>query len=286
MIDNPYSLLYILSVLMFGVFVTLLMHSLIFGSNSIAQKFEAYRRKWIGRVTVFDIPPWVIHLPIIQIVAVLLFLIAAWILREPKFLAASFVCLTLPFLLLKRAEKKRRRRFEDDLDGFLVALADSLTAVPNLTEALSTLRPNLMPPIRDEVSRALAEVRLGQTVDDALIGMAARVKMTGLDAAVGAVVLSRQVGGDLPKTLRRIAETVREMARLEGVVQSKTAEGRTQAFVIGILPPGLVLYFEKINPEWLAPMWSDPIGWVLFGAAAVAEIVALALIRKIMAVDI
>jgi tight adherence protein B len=70
------------------------------------------------------------------------------------------------------------------------------------------------------------------------------------------------------------------------VVKTKTAEGRTQAWVMGAVPPGIVLILEKMDPEWLAPMWEDPIGWIILGIAAVFEVVAVALIRRIMAVDI
>jgi tight adherence protein B len=257
-----------------------------FGKNAVAQKMDFYRTGWAKRVQKVESGPLIRHIPDLQIVAIPLALIGASIFSSPKILAGAVLVAALPAILLHRAEKKRNQKFEDDMDGFLVALADSLTAVPNLTEALASLHINLRPPIRDEVSVVLAEVRLGRPIDDALQRMSERIQSSGLDAAVGALILSRRLGGDLPGTLRRIAETIREMARLEGVIKTKTAEGRTQALVIGLMPPGLVLYFEKVNPEWLAPMWNDPIGWLLFGGAAVAEIAALAIIRKIMAVEI
>ena len=259
---------------------------LLFGRNLLSRFVQAYRTQWEKRTKILDAPPLIRMIPLLQISIVPLLLATSIILKMPKIMGLGAAATLLPHLWLVRAEKKRREKFEDDLDGFLVSLADSLTAVPNLSEALASLYPNLVQPIRAEAGAVLAEIRLGRAVDDALTRMAERVRSTGLDAAIGALILSRKVGGDIPKTMRRIAETIREMARLEGVVKTKTAEGRTQAWVIGLMPPGLVFYFEKVNPEWLAPMWNDPIGWALLGAAAVAEIAALALIRKIMAVDI
>ena len=257
-----------------------------FGKNPISRTVRAYNEQWQKRTKVLEAPPSIRMMPAIQALAVPLLLGAVIVFKMPKALGVCVAAALLPPIWLVRSEKKRREKFENDLDGFLVALADSLTAVPNLSEALASLYPNLMQPIRREAGLVLAEIRLGRAVEDALTRMARRIRSTGLDAAVGALILSRKVGGDIPKTLRRIAETLREMARLEGVVKTKTAEGRTQAWVIGLMPPGLVLYFEKVNPEWLAPMWNDPIGWALLGAAATAEIAALALVRKIMAVDI
>ncbi len=272
--------------LVIGTAAAYLCYQMVFGNNFIAHAVGSYRRTWSARMKILDISGPAGQVPLFQVLLVPLLLIAAATFRSPKTFGCAVAAAVLPIAMAVRAEKKRKQRFEDDLDAFLVSLADSLTAVPNLSEALASLYPNLVQPIRGEVGLVLAEIRLGRSVDDALTRMAERVRLSGLDAAIGALILSRQVGGDIPRTLRRIAETIREMARLEGVIRTKTAEGRTQALVIGLMPPGLVLYFEKVNPEWLAPMWNDPVGWALFAGAAAAELAALVIIRKIMAVDI
>lgn len=269
-----------------GIAGTLMAHQLFFGKNPAAEWIQAYRKSWESRMKILEIGGIICALPLIQFILIPLLLIGAVLFGSPKLFGGAATVIVIPWFWAVRAEKKRRQHFEDDLDGFLVALADSLTAVPNLSEALASLYPNLVQPIRNEVGLVLAEIRLGRPIDDALQQMSKRARISGLDAAVGALILSRRVGGDIPRTLRRIAETIREMARLEGVIRTKTAEGRTQALVIGLMPPALVFYFEKVSPEWLAPMWNDPLGWILLGSAAAAEIAALALIHKIMAVDI
>ncbi len=199
---------------------------------------------------------------------------------------AALLIVLIPVLILFRHKRKRLELFEKDLDAFLVGLADSLTAVPNLTEALSTLQENLAHPVKEEVGIVLSEVRLGRPIGEALGNLATRLDIPALHAAVGAALLSHRVGGDLPQTLRRIAAATREMARLEGMLKAKTAEGRSQALVMGLLPPSLVAILQHTDANWLAPMWDDPIGWILLGAAAILEIAAVALTKKIMAVEI
>ncbi len=206
--------------------------------------------------------------------------------KNPLFLLGTAIVLTVPPVLLLRYAKLRTDTLEASLDGFLVVLSDALTTVPNLTGALESLLPNLEPPLKQEIETVVYEVRLGRSIEDALESLSRRLALPGLDAAVGAVLLGKQTGGDLPKILRKIAATVREMARLVGVIRTKTAEGRSQAWVMGSVPPALVLILEWVNPNWLEPMFTDPIGWILLGGAAVIEVVAIVLIRKIMAVDV
>ncbi|MDD5309434.1 MAG: type II secretion system F family protein [Deltaproteobacteria bacterium] len=185
-----------------------------------------------------------------------------------------------------RAWLSRERMLADQVEGFLTGLAGALTVTPNLGEALSQTARHLPQPMRGELEDALAQARLGRPLDEALVSMAERIGAPGMGPVVAAVLMGRRTGGDLPGILKRMATTVREMARLEGVVRTKTAEGRGQAWVMGLAPPGLMLVLDRVNPGWLAPLWDDPIGWIILAAAAVLEITAVALIRRIMAVDI
>ena len=205
---------------------------------------------------------------------------------EPLLALLAMVAVVVPPWLLIRCHKRYRAALAEGLDPFLTVLADSLTTVPNLAEALATVLHHMAEPIQNEVRFVLREIRIGIRIDDALANMAKRVSLPGFHAAVGAALLGRHTGGDLPGMFRRIAATVREMARLEGVIRTKTAEGRYQAWVMGSVPPGLIVILEYVDPEWIAPLWRDPIGWGMIGLVAVLEVSAIALIRRIMAVVI
>lgn len=217
--------------------------------------------------------------------AVLLGLGALW-LETPWPLVPALAILALPRVLAGRAAARRRRLLAAQLDGALTALAGSLGATPNLGDALASIAGFQPSPMREELRRVLADVRLGRTIDEALLEFAARADLPGLDAAVAAAVTGRRTGGDLPGILRRTAGSLRELERLEGVVRTKTAEGRGQAVVMGVVPPLLVAALHWIDPDWLAPLWADPIGWAILAVAVVLEIAAIAMIRRIMAVDL
>ena len=93
-------------------------------------------------------------------------------------------------------------------------------------------------------------LRVGATLDQALLNIAARVGSKQLDNALSAVLIGRQVGGNLPKVLETTAAAIREMARLEGVVRTKTAEGKAQLWVLGALPMVLMLALNTMQPGY------------------------------------
>jgi tight adherence protein B len=245
-----------------------------------------YHGWWIAKLNSLNVHPTFQTVPLWQSVALPALIGVAVFMNQPLVLALAAAVIVLPPWLLIRHRLKHQQVLNQGLDAFLTILADSLATVPNLTEALSTVLDHVGQPIKNEVISVLKEMRLGASLEHALSNMAKRVRLPGFDAAVGAALLGKRTGGDLPGIFRRIAAAVREMARLEGVIRTKTAEGRCQAWVMGSVPPGLLFILEYVDPNWIAPLWRDPIGWALIGLAAVLEVTAIALIRKIMAVVI
>jgi tight adherence protein B len=213
------------------------------------------------------------HVPWVQLPVTVVALAWATLIARPEPLLVAFFAAVAPLLALHRVRQRRKMRLGEQLHNTLIALANALTTTPNLGEALRSLLQHIDQPMRDELARAITETELGQPLERALTDMAHRLQVPGLETAIAAALIGHRTGGNLPTILRRIAAAIQEMERLHGVIRTKTAEGRNQAWVMGAMPVLLVVALEKIDPEWLA-------------LAALFELSAIALIRKITAVDI
>ncbi len=196
------------------------------------------------------------------------------------------VVVIAPKLWLIRAKADRQTRIEAQMDTFLLALANALKASPSLGDALGACTLLLRSPIREELELTMKENQLGVPLDQALLNMATRVGSQAFSGSLTTVLIGRQTGGDLPKILETSAGTLREMARLEGVVRSKTAEGKAQAWVLGAVPPILVGLLNWIDPEWLRPLSTSFIGYIIVTVAILFWVAAVFAARKILAVDI
>ncbi len=76
------------------------------------------------------------------------------------------------------------------------------------------------------------------------------------------------------------------MQRLEGVVQSKTAEGKAQVWVLALVPFGLSAALNWLQPGYFDPLMNSPIGWIALFVAGMCWLGSLLLARKVLAVDI
>ena len=75
-----------------------------------------------------------------------------------------------------------------------------------------------------------------------------------------AVILQRQTGGDLAEILDKIGYLVRERFKIWGQVQALTGEGRLSGIVLLALPPVLFLAVYRLNPDYVMPLFTDPLG--------------------------
>jgi tight adherence protein B len=191
-----------------------------------------------------------------------------------------------PVLYLEGERKSRVARLEQQVDGFVVALANSLKTVPSPAAALQATAAVLQQPTRQEIEHVLKEMRVGSTLEQGLIAMSARVKSRWLDVAFSAVLIGLRVGGNLPVVLERTASTIREMNRLLGVVRTKTGEGRMQLWVLALFPLGVVFAFSAVQPGYFDPLQGSLVGQIAVGVAAVLWIGSLLAARKILTVDV
>ncbi len=137
-----------------------------------------------------------------------------------------------------------------------------------------------------EVGLALKEIRVGTTIDQALLNMSARIRSPQLDATLAGILIGRQVGGDLPRILETTAETLREIARLQGVVRSKTAEGKAQLAVLAVFPAFLLVVFDLASPGYFAPLTQSFVGWIVIAVAVGFWVSSIAMARGVLMVDI
>lgn len=174
-----------------------------------------------------------------------------------------------PPLVLRFRERRRSRRFNDQLGDVLILLSNGLKAGYSFPQAMASIARSANPPVAEEFARATREVQLGVPTDEALTHMVARIRSEDLDLVVTAVQIQRVVGGNLAEILDNIAFTIRERVRIKGEIHTLTAQARASSYIITALPIGLALILQAINPAYIGPLLSfkGPGPYILMGVA-------------------
>jgi tight adherence protein B len=191
-----------------------------------------------------------------------------------------------PLLVLEQRRIARSKAVELGMDGFITTLANALKSTPSIGSALIYSQPLISHPLDEELGLALKEMRVGSTVDEALMNMGTRIRSLPLDATLSGILIGRQVGGNLTTILETTATTLREMARLQGVLRSKTAEGKGQLVVLAVFPALILVSFDTASPGYFDPMTNSAAGYVVIVIATCLWLGAIVAARKILAVDL
>jgi tight adherence protein B len=192
----------------------------------------------------------------------------------------------LPWYYLKRKRTKRLKAFDSQLADTLQLLSGSLSAGLSFTQSIDTVVREGSEPVAGEFRRSLVEQRLGVDLEESLDGVAKRMQSDDFGWVVMAIRIQRQVGGNLAELLLTVASTLREREHLRRQVKVLSAEGVFSAWILGGLPPAFIVYLLLARREYLAPMWQEPIGLVMSGAAALAMAIGVFWMSKAIKVEI
>ncbi|OGO16068.1 MAG: hypothetical protein A2Y93_17880 [Chloroflexi bacterium RBG_13_68_17] len=157
----------------------------------------------------------------------------------------------LPGIYVGQAQKRRLRKFDDQLGDMLNLTVNGLRAGYSTLQAMEAVSRELPPPICDEFRRVVQEMQLGLTMEDSLDHILRRIRSDDLDLVVTAINVQREVGGNLAEILDVISYTIRERVRIKGEINSLTAQGRATAWVISGLPLALMAILFIVNRPYM-----------------------------------
>jgi tight adherence protein B len=200
-------------------------------------------------------------------------------------LGAACVAL-LPSRALELAVRRQRRAIEVQLDGALTTLVNALRVRPSPTSALTQACSLFPAPLRAQIEFSLNQMRVGSSLEEALLDLGLRVQSPALDAAISSLLLGQKVGGRLPDILETMAITLREMARLDGVLRTKTSDARMQLQALVLMPVALVLGVTALRPEHFAPLVGSPVGMLVVAASVLLWLGSLLIARRVLAVSL
>jgi tight adherence protein B len=181
---------------------------------------------------------------------------------------------------------KRTRLLESQLPETLSMVASGLKAGFGFIQAIEGTTEQMRPPISVEVRRMLRDIAVGASVEQALQALNDRVGSSDFDIAITAIMIQRNVGGNLAEILENVAHTMRERDRIRGEIRTLTAQQRLTGFVLGGTPIALGAVLFMMNPDFMKLLFTESLGRMLLGGAMVLETIGFFVIKKIVDIEV
>jgi len=153
-------------------------------------------------------------------------------------------------------------------------------------QAMDMASREMSAPLSVEWGSALKEMQLGVSTEQALENLTTRVGSMDLELMVTAIIIQRQVGGNLSEVLSNIHNTIQGRLRIQKEIRTLTAQGRISGYLIAGLPFFIALMLLFINPSYLELLISKPLGWEMIGGGLISQTIGFVIIRKIVNIKV
>lgn len=210
--------------------------------------------------------------------------IATLQLSKPLLLAVGWVVFASLYVQFKA--KRRMKQFSDQLGDAIAMMSNAIKSGFTFQQAMDIVAKEIKGPISEEFVRALNEIQLGVTLEEALEGICQRVKDDDFEMVAMSVVIQRQVGGNLSQILDTVGETIRDRIKLRGEIKSLTAEGVMSGWAIGLLPIILSVFCQIINPHYFDELLAVEYGKYIVIVCLISESIGGLIIKYIVSVKI
>lgn len=199
---------------------------------------------------------------------------------------AAILIVAVEYVYVLLRIDRRSTSFTNQLGDCLMMVANALRAGFSFLQAMEMISKEMEPPISDEFQHVMRDIGLGATVERALDDMDERVGSPDFSLVVTAVLIQQQVGGDLAQILDTISDTIQDRIRMRREVKTLTTQGRLSGWILILTPVALALFMTSSDPNYLDPLFKNPIGQMILGATIVMEIIGAIIIKRIVDIEI
>lgn len=177
-------------------------------------------------------------------------------------------------------EAERARQLADAVGS----LAAAMRSGRSVLQAIGTTAQEVDEPLSGSLREIEDELASGRPFEDAVRTWARRLGTDEAALVAGTLLIHRQIGGDLPSVLDRVAETLSDRAAIAAEVRSMTAQARLSGAVVGALPVVFLGVLWLVSRDDVLLGLASPVGKGAVVIGLVLEVGAYLWIRRLLEV--
>ena len=171
------------------------------------------------------------------------------------------------------------------IDG-LGMMSNGLKSGLSVVQALNLVVEEMPNPIQQEFNLILSQNKLGVPLEEAFSNFAKRIESDDVEMFVTSVNILKETGGNLAETFDTIVTTIRDRIKVEKKIDALTAQGFYQGIFVMMVPPVLGVVFYQTDPEFMQPLFTTTIGWLIVLGIIGLELIGFFVIMKIVKIDV
>ncbi|MCI0379309.1 MAG: type II secretion system F family protein [Gemmataceae bacterium] len=194
-------------------------------------------------------------------------------------IAGGFCAGIVPWWLVQVRARARREKYLRQLPTVFDLMSRVVRAGQSVQQAFQAVADSCDQPVAGEFARSQHQLNLGLSPEVAYQELARRSGILEMRLFVLAMLIQRQLGGNLAEVLDRLAIMIRARLRIQSQVKTHTAEGRLQGWTLVVLPFVLFGVLMVLNRPYAETLFQHP---RLLVASFVSMTIGILWIRRIV----
>lgn len=189
---------------------------------------------------------------------------------------------TAPIAYIKIKRHNRLALFDKQLLDALAVMCNSLRAGLSFQTAMQCISQEMEEPISKEFGRVYRECQMGMPLETSFNRLIQRTENSDLELICSAVLIQKQIGGNLAAVLENISGTIGERIQMRREIKTLTSSGVMSGYIVGALPVFLLVMMMFLNPSYIDMFFTTRAGNLMLAVSVVMELIGFSMVKKIV----
>lgn len=155
-----------------------------------------------------------------------------------------------------------------------------------IPESIRNVAKEMRGPVSEEFGQVTEKMKLGVTLDDALVEITERITVPEYRFFVISLSVQRETGGNLAETLENLSDILRQRRQMRLKIKAMSSEANASAAILGSLPFALFAILALVNYQYVSLLFTDPRGHIMLGGGLFMLAIGVGVMRKLARFEI
>jgi len=193
--------------------------------------------------------------------------------------------LGLPRWLLSFLRKRRENKFLDAFPDAVDIIVRGVKAGLPLLDCLKMITAEAPEPVKSEFRAIIETQAIGMPLGDACSKLYEHMPVPEANFFGIVVAIQQRSGGNLAEALGNLSRVLRDRKKMKAKIRAMSQEAKASAAIIGALPIAVMLLVYITSPQYIALLWTEPLGRVMLAASAAWMSMGVLVMKKMINFD-
>jgi tight adherence protein B len=193
--------------------------------------------------------------------------------------------LLLPHFYVNAMRKRRFKSFMEEFPNAVDIIVRGVKSGLPLGDCLRIVSLECQEPVRSEFRSILEDQTMGLPIDQAMQRLPGRIPLPEANFFAIVIAMQSRTGGSLSEALSNLSKVLRERKKMQGKIKAASSEAKASAGIIGSLPILVTLLLYLVKQEYIALLFTTPIGHIVLGVSAFWMLIGTLVMRKMINFD-